>query len=65
MEYVVTSERLKTYLYSLGFCYREVPDRTKRQKKVWLFPNDKSLIDAITFFTDNKRRMANTVGLVR
>lgn len=65
MEYVVTSERLKTYLYSLGFDYREVPDKTKRQNKVWLFPNDKPLQDAITFFTDNKRRMAQTEHLAR
>lgn len=56
MEYVVTSERLRNFLYSLGFDYRRVPDKTKKQKYVWLFANDDMLKEAITFFSNYKKR---------
>lgn len=57
MEYVVTSERLKQYLFCLGFIYRQVPDRSRRQKYVWLFEKSDMLSDALTFFSKNKQRM--------
>ncbi|AGK97648.1 hypothetical protein [Clostridium pasteurianum] len=57
MDYVVTSERLKQYLFLLGFTYRQAPDRSGRQKYVWLFPKNDMLFDALTFFTRNKQRM--------
>lgn len=56
MEYVVTSERLRNFLYSLGFNYRKVPDKTNRQEYVWLFENDDMLKEAITFFSNYKKR---------
>ena len=51
MEYVIKNDRLKNYLYTLGFTYREVPDRTLKQKFVYLFPNTDLLKEAITFYT--------------
>jgi hypothetical protein len=57
MDYVVTSERLKSYLFLLGFTYRQVPDRSGRQKYIWLFEKSDMLNDALTFFSHNKQRM--------
>lgn len=57
MEYVVTSQRLKQYLFCLGFIYRQVPDRSGRQKYIWLFPKSDMLSDALTFFSQNKQKM--------
>ncbi|AGK96773.1 hypothetical protein [Clostridium pasteurianum] len=57
MDYVVTSERLKLYLFTLGFTYRQVPDRSGRQKYIWLFSKTDMLFDALTFFSQNKQRM--------
>jgi len=51
MEYVIKNSRLKEYLYTLGFSYREVPDRTLKRKFVYLFPNTALLKQAITFYT--------------
>lgn len=56
-EYVVTKERLRNYLYSLGFNYREVHDRTERQDKVWLFEKNDLVMDAITYYTEVKNKM--------
>lgn len=57
MEYVVTSKRLKNYLYTLGFDYREVPDKTQKQEFVWLFKNTDLLKEAIIFFSQQKKKM--------
>jgi|GEM_PF-2687660 len=56
-EYVVSKERLRNYLYSLGFNYRSVKDQTHRQKLVWLFQKDELLLDAITYYTKIKNIM--------
>lgn len=55
MKYVIKSERIKNYLYCLGFNYIEVPDQTGKQDKVFLFEKDESLQRAISFFTANKK----------
>lgn len=59
MKYVVKSKRLKNYLYCLGFNYEEVYDRIDKDKIIWLFKNTEMLKDAITFFTENKRKFMN------
>jgi len=56
MEFVIKNLRIRNYLYTLGFYYREVPDRTGSQKYVWLFPNDESLQEAIKFYGDFKHK---------
>ncbi len=59
MEYVVTNKRLRKFLYSLGFNYRKVPDKTGKQDEVWLFQKDEMLMDAITYYSNFKKiRMA-------
>lgn len=58
-KYVVTKERLKDYLYILGFNYREVPDKTGRQEIVWLFPKTNLVMDAITYYTKMKNIRIN------
>lgn len=55
MKYVIKNERIKNYLFCLGFNYIEVPDQTGKQDKVFLFENDELLQKAISFFTANKR----------
>lgn len=57
MEYVVTSKRLRDYLYCLGFYYRKVPDRTLNQDKVYLFKNTDLLQEAIIFYSLHKQKM--------
>ncbi len=59
MEYVVTKKRLRDYLYSLGFYYRKVPDKTGKQDEVWLFPKNDLLLDAITYYTKMKNIRMN------
>jgi len=56
MEYVIKSKRLKDYLYTLGFNYREVPDKLGKQEYIYLFTNTEALHESITFFT----KMQNT-----
>lgn len=51
MEYVIKNIRLRDYLYTLGFNFREVPDRTLKQEFIYLFPNTDLLKTAITFYT--------------
>lgn len=57
MEYVVKNNRLKDYLYTLGFTYREVPDKMQKQEFIYLFSNTESLREAITFYTQFKNLM--------
>lgn len=56
-EYVVNKERLRNYLYSLGFNYRQVPDQKHKQEFIWLFQKDELLLDAITYYTKIKNIM--------
>lgn len=50
-EYVVKSNRLKEFLYCLGFHYREVPNKYVLNDFVYLFPQTDKLLEAITFYT--------------
>lgn len=59
MEYVVTSKRLRDYLYCLGFYYRKVPDKTLKQDIVYLFKNTDLLQEAIIFYSVHKQKMIN------
>ncbi|MBC2579965.1 hypothetical protein [Clostridium sp. DJ247] len=61
-EYVVTSKRLRNFLYSLGFNYREVPDRTNRQECVWLFEKNSTLLNDIEYFTIHKQKVMEING---
>jgi hypothetical protein len=56
MEYVIKNSRLKDFLYNLGFNFRQVPDQTKKQDWIWLFPNTEQLKEAITFYTKFKSK---------
>lgn len=60
MEYVIKNIRLRDYLYTLGFNYREVSDKTQKQEFVYLFENTESLKNAITFYTQFKSAMPKT-----
>lgn len=59
MEYVVKSERLKNYLYYLGFNCRQVADKTGHKKYVYLFQNDEDVQRAIEFYTTMKNKLKN------
>lgn len=54
-KYVIKNNRLKDFLYSLGFNYSTVEDKTRLQKEVYLFPNIPALMDAITYYTNFKK----------
>ena len=56
MNYVIKNKRLKDYLYDLGFHYKEVPDKTGKQKYVYLFPDEDILHEAISFYTNFKNK---------
>lgn len=56
MEYVVKNKRLRNYLYTLGFDYRVVPDKTGIQDVVFLFPNTDELQKAINFYGSFKHK---------
>lgn len=58
-EYVVTKERLRDYLYTLGFNYRTSRDKTNKQECIWLFQKDELLMDAITYYTNVKNKMVS------
>jgi hypothetical protein len=62
MEYVVTSKRLRDFLYCLGFYYRKVPDKNKKQNIVYLFKNTDLLQEAIIFYSIHKQKMINENG---
>lgn len=57
MEYVIKSERLRKYLYALGFNYRQVTDKTGKQAFIYLFEDTDDLKEAITFYTELKKRL--------
>ncbi|WP_286909275.1 DUF5659 domain-containing protein [Clostridium sp. UBA1652] len=57
MEYVVTSKRLRDYLYCLGFYYRKATDKTLKQEQVYLFKNTDLLQEAIIFYSLHKQKM--------
>jgi hypothetical protein len=57
INYVVTSKRLRNYLYALGFNYKQVEDISNKQEYVWLFKNNDFLQEAIEYYTKNKKRM--------
>lgn len=54
--YVIKNERLKQYLYTLGFDYKTVKDKTEQQDYVFLFPHTDDLLKAITFYTQIKNK---------
>lgn len=55
LNYVIKSWRLRNYLYTLGFNYRQVNDKTGKQDYVYLFPNSEDLNKAITYYTQFKK----------
>ena len=59
MNYVIKNQRLTNYLYSLGFDYRKVKDRTGKQDFVYLFPNSDDLAKAISYYTQFKNKRKN------
>lgn len=54
--YVIKNRRLKNYLYTLGFNYKEQEDKTEKTDKVYLFKKSKMLFEAIDFYTDFKNK---------
>lgn len=54
--YVIKNKRLKRYLYSLGFNYKEQEDQTGKTDKVYLFKKSDELFEAITFYTQFKNK---------
>lgn len=59
MNYVIKNRRLRDYLYTLGFNYKEVSDKTGKQNYVYLFPIDENLEKAITYYTQFKNNKKN------
>lgn len=59
MEFVVKSFRMKNYLYSLGFNFRQVSDKTEGQEFVYLFPNNDDLQEALKFYTKYHKKNLN------
>ena len=55
--YVIKSERLKNFLYCLGFNFKEQEDKTGRTDYVYLFSNTKELKEAITFYTEFRKKI--------
>lgn len=56
-DYIITSERVNKYLYSLGFDSKRVPDKTGKQKFIYLFDNTDKLHKALTFYTEFKKEV--------
>lgn len=54
--YVIKNNRLKNYLYALGFNFEVQEDRTGQQEKVYLFKKSNMLLEAITYYTDFKNK---------
>lgn len=52
--YVIKNKRLRDYLYTLGFNFKEQKDKTGRTDYVYLFTKSKELFEAITFYTSFK-----------
>ncbi|WP_356832238.1 DUF5659 domain-containing protein [Clostridium botulinum] len=55
MYYVIKTKRLKNYLYSLGFNFKQSIDKTGRQKYIFLFKNTNELNIAINFYHNFKK----------
>lgn len=56
MKYVVKNVRLREYLFNLGFDYEQVQDKTGKQDYVYLFEANEYLYDAMSFFTELRKR---------
>jgi hypothetical protein len=55
MVYVIKNERLRDYLYCLGFDYKQVEDKKQKQEYIYLFKKTEKLLDAITYYTNFKQ----------
>ncbi len=55
MVYVVKNERLRDYLYCLGFNYKKVKDKNQIQEYIYLFKKTERLLNAITYYTNFKK----------
>lgn len=53
--YVIKNERMKNYLYSLGFNYKKTEDKTGKQDFIYLFQKSDKLFDAMTFYTNTHK----------
>lgn len=53
--YVVKNERMKNYLYNLGFNFELQKDKITKVDYVYLFKNSNNLLEAITFYSDFRR----------
>ena len=61
--YVIKNDRLKNYLYSLGFNYNVVTDKTGKQQYIYLFKQSIDLFNAITFYTINHQKQAKNLSV--
>lgn len=52
---VLFSKRLVDYLFLLGFDYKQVVDKTKKQDFVWLMEDSEALRESIRFFKEIRR----------
>lgn len=58
-KYVIKDERMKNYLWSLGFDYNRVEDKLGNQKYIYLFIYNDDLKEAMDFFTKVKLKRIN------
>lgn len=54
-KYVIINKRLKDYLYSLGFSFKEDNDKYNKHDKVYIFNDTDKLRKCIQFYTDIHR----------
>ncbi|CDI50390.1 hypothetical protein [Clostridium tetani] len=54
--YVIKSERLKNFLFALGFHCEAKPNKYIEGKYVYLFTKSKELFEAITFYTEFRKK---------
>lgn len=57
MQFVVKTNRLKNYLYSLGFDFKQVSDNTGANKYVYLFPYTDLLEEALNFYSNFHKKI--------
>lgn len=57
--YVVKSDRLRNFLYALGFNYLTRPDLVGDRENIYLFIKGDKLMEAITFYTKFKKQIIN------
>ena len=57
--YIAKNERLRNYLYSIGFNYTTLKDLKDETKEVYGFKDSELLREAITFYSNLRKKVYN------